>query len=371
MLDFLLLLLVPTAIAVIVLVCFKKKITFVEFAAQIGVVGVVIGMGLAIAYWQGTTDTEIWNGQVTEKEHHHVSCSHSYSCHCRTVYSGSGKNRTSHEECDTCYYHSYDVEWDVHASTGEAVSIDRVDWQGLAMPPRWGAAFVGEPFASKHSFENYIRANPQSVLLGSKGDTKRWASLVPKYPDGIYNYYYNDPVINMGVPRFDINTWNYLIREVNKAEGPRKQVHVILIVVPTNDRTYSLALKDAWLGGKKNDVDVVIGSQDGETIGFVDVMSWSTNKALSVDLRNHIQGIGRLSLRDSIAGTITSDIDHEFVRMHMKDMKWLMASFQPSGTTLIILFLLAILIEGGLAYWCVTNDITEDSPRGGDFPGYW
>jgi hypothetical protein len=254
------------------------------------------------------------------------------------------------------------VHWHVHASTGETTNIDTIDRQGLRMPPRWGAAFVGEAYASRHNFTNYIMANPDSVLLGTKGDKKRWASLVPVYPDKIYDYYYNDPVLNMGVPNVRLDQWTWIIREANKIVGPRKQVHIIVILVPTDDRTYTLALKDAWLGGKKNDVDVVIGSTDGTEIGFVDVMSWSTNKSMGVDMRNRIQEVGDLAQRDQIGKIIGETVDQEFVRMHMKDMKYLMRSFQPSTTLMLVLFILSIAIEGGLAYWTITNDITGDNP---------
>jgi hypothetical protein len=368
MFEFLLLMLIPTAIAIGVLVYFKGKVTFLEFFGQIAVVALILGVAFAIAYESGTSDTEVWNGQVTDKQREEVSCSHSYECNCyytsETSCSGTGKNRscstTQVRHCSTCYEHRFDVDWTVKASTGEGVDIDRIDRQGLGMPPRWGAVYLGEPFSSEHTFTNYIKANPESVLLGSKGDLKLFGKLIPKYPDNIYDYYKHDPVINEGV-QVDAGTWNWLIREVNKVLGPSKQVNVILIFVPTNDRSYMLALKDAWLGGKKNDVDVVIGSTDGHTIGFVDVMSWSTNKAMAVDLRNRIQDIGTLDKRDDIQQAILTTVKAEFVRMHMKDMKWLMRSFQPSGTVMIWLLIISILIEGGLAYWTVTNDITEDS----------
>jgi hypothetical protein len=370
MLNFLLLMLIPTLIAVGALFYFKGRVTLPEFFGQLAVTALVILAGFGIAYWGSTTDTEVWNGQVTNKESHHVSCEHSYDCNCyytsETTCTGTGKNRTCTttdvKHCSTCYEHSFDVSWAVHASTGETTDISRIDRQGLQMPSRWGAAFVGEPYASKHNFENYIRANPDSVLLGSKGDMKRWGNLIPKYPDGIYDYYYNNPVLNMGVPNVQLDAWNWLVRDINKVLGPKKQVHIIVILVPTNDRSYTLALKDAWLGGKKNDVDVVIGSADGNQIGFVDAMSWSTNKSMTVDLRNRVQDAGSLVSKDQIVRAIGLTVDQEFVRMRMRDMKWLMRSFQPSGTVMLILFFLTVLVSGGLAYWTITNDITEESP---------
>jgi hypothetical protein len=360
MFNFVLLMLVPTAIAIVVLFKFKGTIKLWEFFASIAVVALFVGIGIFISYKGRILDTEVWNGQVTGKERTEVSCRHSYECNCyytsETSCSGTGRNRscstTNVKHCSTCYLHPYDVDWDINASTGESVSIGTLDSQGLRMPPRWASAYVGEPYSSEHTFDNYIKVNPDSVLLGSKGDIKRFGNLIPPYPDKIYDYYRHDPVVNMGVP-VDTGVFNWLIREVNKKLGPSKQVNVILLLIPTDDPAYMYALKDAWLGGKKNDVDVVIGSTDGHTINFADVMSWSTNKALGVDLKNRIQDIGTLDKRDEIQRVIFSSVQSEFVRMRMRDMHWLMRSFQPSGTTMVILFILAILLETGLVYWAI------------------
>lgn len=357
---------IPTIIALVVMLYFKGEITIGEFCLQVGAVAALMIGGLAICYFGKTDDIEVWNGQITAKYAHvSVPCSHSYQCHCHnvTTYSGSGKNRTSstHEECDTCYEHFNDYDWDVAASTGERISIERIDRQGNDMPQRWAQAFVGEPFSSSHTFQNYILANPESVLLGTKGDMKQFGSLVPKYPDNVYDYYHHDPVVDMGVGA-NTKTWNWLISEVNKQLGPTKQVNINLLLVPTQDRAYMFALKDAWLGGKKNDVDIVIGvGTDGHSIAFADVLSWSTNKDMAVDLKNHIQSIGTIDRRDDIKNVIYTTVNNEFVRMHMKNMKWLMRSFQPSGTAMLLLFLLGLLAEGGLAWWCITNDIEPEA----------
>jgi len=57
---------------------------------------------------------------------------------------------------------------------------------------------------------------------------------------------------------------------------------------------------------------------------------------------------------------INDTIIAEFVRMHMKDMKFLMRSFQPSGTSMIVIFILAALISIGLSVWAVMADLGED-----------
>ena len=361
MLNFILLMIVPLIIAVAVLLVFKKAVTLWEFLAQLGITAAFIGICLGVAYHSRTTDVEIWNGQVTQRESHHVSCSHDYKCHCHDVSSGSGKNRTTHEECDTCYEHSYDVDWSVHASTGETIDISREDRQGLIEPKRWDASYPGQPFSSKHTFVNYILANPDSVLLGTKGNTEKFKSMLPEYPANIYDYYMHNPVINMGVPNVDLNAWNWLVQEQNKVLGPAKQANIIVILVPTDDASYMLALKDKWMGGKKNDIDVVIGSQDGHKIDFADVMSWTTNTDFKVDLKNQIQDISNLDRKDDIVKAIGSTTASKFQRIHMKDMKYLMRSFQPSSESIWWTFFLSIILNLGLAFLWVRLDLGEKS----------
>jgi len=273
-----------------------------------------------VCYTSSVTDTEIWNGKIVSKSTYHVGCSHSYECMCYTTSDSKG-NTTRH--CSTCYEHSYDVDWELKSNTKESILIDRVDRQGIEMPSRWGAAYIGEPYSSSHTFINYIRANPDSVMLGSQGDVAKYKQYIPVYPDKIYDYYRHDPVINM-IPNLDTSTWNWLIREDNKILGPSKQANIILILVPVSNRDYMAALKDVWLGGKKNDIDIVIGSKDGHDIDFVDVMSWTTNSTFKTHLKNDIENIGTLDQRDLINSAIFSNTQNRFVRMHMKDMKYLM-----------------------------------------------
>ena len=371
MLNFILLMIVPLIIAVAVLLIFKKAVTLWEFFAQLGITAAFIGICLAVAYNSRTTDVEVWNGQVTQRETHHVSCSHSYQCHCHTVTStsGSGKSKTtsSHEECDTCYEHSYDVDWSVHSSTGEVVDIAREDRQGLIEPKRWDEAYPGQPFSSEHSFVNYILANPDSVLLGTKGDVEKFKAMLPEYPAHIYDYYKHDPVINMGVPNVDMKTWNWLVQEQNKILGTAKQANVIVILVPTDDASYMLALKDKWVGGKKNDIDVVIGSMDGHKIEFADVMSWTTNADFKIDLKNQLENIGRLDRKDDIVKAIGATTLAKFQRIHMKSMKYLMRSFQPSSSSIWWTFILSVLLNLGLAILWVRLDLGEQSRGNQDY----
>lgn len=354
MINFLILFIVPLLLAVILHFLLHKRVSWLDVGIQAAIVAGFIGIALTVCYQSSITDTEVWNGKVSSKSSYHVSCSHSYDCNCYTT---SDKNGNTTRHCSTCYEHDYDIDWAVKSTTGESVVISRVDRQGLNMPARWGSAYIGQPFSSTHSFVNYIQANPDSVLLGTTGDVGKYKQWIPKYPDHIYDYYQHDPVINM-IPNLDASTWNWLIREDNKILGPTKQANIILILVPLADRDYVAALKDVWLGGKKNDIDIIIGSKDGHKIDFAEVMSWTTNPSFKVSLKNQILNIGTLDQRDQINYAIFNTTRDHFVRMHMKDMKYLIRAYQPSRKAMMIIFVLSILFS--IAYPVIKMIATRD-----------
>lgn len=361
MLNFLLLMLVPIAIALASILLFKKKVTLSEFGVQLGVPALCLLCGLSFAYCQSVTDTEIWNGRITSKTSLKVSCEHSYRCNCYTTCSTSNKVTSCTEHCSTCYEHSYDVSWRVAASTGETLDISRIDRQGLKMPPRWGISYIGEPFSSEHTYTNYILANPESVLLGGKGDGAHWAPILPSYPN-LFDYYRTNHYLNQGVPGQDAAAWEWLMDEINGDLGPRKQVQVLLLLVPTSDARYLLALKDKWVGGKKNDAVVVIGSEDGHKIAFVDVLSWSPNAKFKILMRDQI-GQKTLDQRDDIANIIRAVTDTYFVRMHMSDYEYLVRAYQPSAAAMWWLFMIGTVGSLGLAAFTICNEIVDDDGR--------
>lgn len=358
MVNFLLLMLVPIGIAIGVLLYFKHRVTMAEFGIQLLIPALLTLSGLGISYCQSTADVELLNGRVIQKTSERISCSHSYRCRCRTVWVGSGKNRHMTTKCDTCYEHPYDISWYVKSNIPAVSEIDRVDRRGTTMPPRWGAAYVGEPFVTAHSYTNYILANPDSVLLGGKGDIERFKDLLPKSYPNVYDYYKANHVLTLGgVPLPESQAWEWLLREVNADLGPQKQVNILMLVVKTDDPSYVDALKDHWVGGKKNDVLIVIGSLDGRRINFTDVLSWTPNQLYKVKLRDAIQDIGSLDRRDAIVAQIRGLTLTDFQRMNMKQYEYLVRSFQPSATAMLVLFLIGTFASIGVAVWAVHNEI--------------
>jgi hypothetical protein len=328
-----------------------RTISWIEIGSAFGV-GVMLTL---VVYFCGivslTHDVEILNGQVTSKSRDKVSCRHSYQCHCHPSCSGSGKSRSCSEQCDTCYEHSYDVDWVVHSSV-QNWDITTIDRQGLNEPPRWTQVKTGDPVSTTHSFTNYVKAVPESLFHANL--TNKFDALVPEYPDGIYDYYKLNRAIAVGVPVPDISQWNADISDILRTLGPSKQANVIVIFVNTSDESYLHALEGKWIGGKKNDIIVVLGVTKYPKIDFVAISSWTDAQLFKVQLRDDITAVGTID-RVKIIQAIQTNTAKAFQRKHMKDFEYLQSSIEPPTWVLILAVLLGIISSIATTYFVHRN----------------
>ena len=146
----------------------------------------------------------------------------------------------------------------------------------------------------------------------------------------------------MGVPLTDIASWNRSLSDINGRLGAKKKVNVILVLVNTGDSSYIYPLEEKWLGGKKNDLVVIVGSTQYPKIDWVRIMSWSTREDLKVELRDAIQDLGSLDRRSEILATMEAQVNEKFVKRHWDDFKYLMSTWQPTAGILICLLILGI-----------------------------
>lgn len=372
-----LLLLVPIAILIFGLVVGQGRVTFKEFLIEFGVMAVLVLAGYFISRYQAISDIEIWNGWVQKAEYYEdwverVSCRH-------PIRDKNGNVIGYSHFYDEDYHPPY---WQVTTSNEEVVGIDSKYFESIAGRFKnreyhhitrfsklrgLGNKYIADyrslfsefiPTAVEHSFSNYIKADPGSVLRRI-GQGEKFDKLLPEYPR-IKGYYECDRVIALGSPIADLPGWNKQLAEVNARLGARKWVNITVIVVNTTDSAYVHRLEEHWLGGKINDCVVVIGSTNFPNIDWVRVMSWSRSEDLKVDLRDAILDFKSLEKRDEILSAIEQKVDQKFVHKPIEEFEYLMAGWQPSVGILFFLFLLGIGGSIGLTVYFVKNDPFED-----------
>lgn len=337
---------------------FRYTITLKETLLQIGVQTLVCGFMVLVA-WCGpsTHDEYMLTGHVTGKKMERVSCSHSYKCHCYTTCSGTGKNETCTEHCSTCYDHDYDQDWNVYSTVGK-FEINRVDRQGLVPPPRYNAAYVGEPASNTYGYKNYIKAKPDSLF--------RHQGLVEQYKDDLKRFNYPQ-IYNVYRVRRAINlpaSWNEPLEHYNDGKHPS----VMLVRLP--EQGMANALRQHWLGGKQNDIIVMFEMTDDGIIKFVDVMTWTTNDLFSIKLRDSL-----LNQRIETADNMLWYVDQAmplWQKRSMEDFKYLENAREPGQIWWLWAVFLSLFAAIATTYFVHQEDIfMEESPRFGGYRSYY
>lgn len=298
---------------------------------------------LFLGMYSETMDTEIWSGKVLDKTQERVSCSHSYECNCTETCTTTNGHRSCSKSCSTCYEHSNDFDWVVKSTIGD-FNINRVDRQGTMTPPRWSVVNVNDSVSKTNTYTNYIKGAKANVL--HRGDTKI-TYAIPEYPTNIYDYYYIDRAISIDNAMPNLKLWSNEISKALNDLGGAKQVNIVMVFTK-NPQDFSEQLNAAWLGGKKNDVIVVIGTQDGVKPEWVNVLSWTKQEDFKVALRDEILE-SKLDAKSTVQ-IIAKNIDSKFIRRKMKEFEYLQADIEPSE--LAILFSIsAFLIPLGILWY--------------------
>jgi hypothetical protein len=337
----------PLLISLIMFVWSRGRFAWQEFATLVLVSVAVVGAGYAIGSQQSISDVEIVSGRITEKVRQRISCRHSYSCNCVTVSCGKDCSTT---QCQTCYDHSYDVQWLARTNAMDnTIYFDTLDRQGLHPGAEWHRAYVGEPVAFQHSYDNYIKAHPESVLRQFTTDYSKY-QMIP-YPDDVNGYRINR-FRSLGYEEQHAADWNWHLSEIAGDLGPTKQVEPIVVAVKSADPTYEYAFQHAWLGGKKNDVVILLGVPEYPKISWVRIMSWTDREDLKVELRDALMNIGTMDQRDQLLQEIRNQLQTKFQRMHMKNYEYLLSQYEPGAGLTMFLFVLALLLNiGGSIYF--------------------
>lgn len=338
----------------------SREFVWQELLIVVGIQLVIAGTAACICYSANTSDIETWDGFVTKKEKVWTSCEHSYQCHCHQVCSGSGKNRSCSEECDTCYEHTNDWDWKVYMSMGgDDVDIDRVDRRGSDEPPRWTSVHVGEPASVQHSYTNYIKAAPDT-LFRHQGLEEKYKTSIPAYPSVIYDYYRHDHLVQIGTNIPDPKYWNADLAHLNGDLGSPRQSNIMVVLVNNKPDDYYDALEEAWIGGKKNDVILVVSIDNTGAPQWARVMAWTTNPIFKVKLRDAIMAMPVIE-RWTVMDALRTNIVAYHKRKPMADFEYLKASITPSTSEWILTLIIGLISAFGLTWYFAVNEVFPSS----------
>lgn len=184
---------------------------------------------------------------------------------------------------------------------------------------------------------------------------EQYRAKIPAYPR-VRDLYRVPRVLAMGVTVPDAAALDARLAAINAALGHAKQVNIFLVLTNVGKPEYADALSAAWLGGKKNDLIVVVGLPRGSEIAWVRVISWTKVTAVKEGIERRILRLGMFA-GSTVAEIIESEVRDRFVRRPMADFAYLTASIEPTPTALWTLFAIGLLLALGLQWFFWANDV--------------
>lgn len=319
-------------------------INLTEMVIQwVGITVISAGVWQAGIYGQ-TSDTEVWNGQVTNKTREHGHYLESYDCNCTTT---TNKDGTTSRHCQTCYEDHYTVTWNGMSNVGNWVfqHLDRTSKSVYRSPDpgNYTACVVGEPAAREHTYTNYVQAVPESIFHDSSPDTM-YANQIPAYPR-VYGHYKINRVLQAGTAYKHAAVLNEELNNILKRLGPSKQANIVVILTSINDPKYRAAVERKWLGGEKNDITIFVGLDKDNNILWSDVMTWALNKGnadFRLKLARGIKELGDLNDPKYFISIVDNSIKKGYDRPEMKDFEYLKDAVEPPTWVIILAVFMAI-----------------------------
>ena len=330
MIEFIVYSLAISAVWIVAVKLYYGRIVWEELGMHVGI-AVLTALITSFVFVKGPSRSNmILTDQISSKERVRVSCSHSYDCNPKQVCRrDSDGHRTCRTEYETCYEHTHDYRWRLNTDHLGRFYVDRVDRQGTTEPPRYTKAKIGDPVSDTKSYVDYVKSAPGTIFNVSdvKLLTEKYAGNIPTYPGNIYDIHYNDKILTAMANPPNLSGWHRLMDERLKTGlSISKRLNVIIIFTDQPSLDYADAVSAAWLGGRINDVIVIVSTTTWPTMDWVRVLSWSDNEIFKVQLRDAVYGLKTID-RDTFIDTVFSNIDG-YSAKDPKDFQYLEAHIQ-------------------------------------------
>ena len=329
---------------------FPHHVTWKEGLIMLTVQSLVIAVVIFGSIYGQGRDVQILNGEVISKSKDRVNCRHSYQCNCYSSCSGSGSSRTCTRVCQTCYEHGFDVDWNVHSNVG-STGIETIDRQGLKEPPRWSVVEIGEPFSVVSGYYNYIKASPWSIF--NKKALEQQVSIPPYL--SVYDYYRINRVQVLDSKYQPDERLNTLLNQTLAKLGPIKKVNVV-VVAHSKGNLYSEALKVKMLGGKINDIYIVLDVDKEGVFNNVAVFSWSKSDLVNVKLRDSLLDIGKWN-STRINQAVKENILKYYESRSIEEFKYLKDEVEIPTWAIWFVMVFGILFPFGAGYIAYKHEI--------------
>lgn len=350
------------------LVANPKEVTIFELFAQV-LIGFTLTFGVyssAVFYFSDVKDSEIWNGYVKKAEYYEEWTQ--LVTYTQEECSGTGDQKV----CVTVTKTRHDYHppyWILHSSTGDEVRISKENYKNFVSHFKTekkveifrpdqvsfgdGDKYVTDwhkgvnsviPTATEHDYVNYYKAvksiNRNDFLL------EKYASNLLSYPEvrnSTFGKISLDRVLvsNVDLPQKWKSDLSNNLSEKLVYLGSKKQVNLLVYVV-NSDQNFLNALNEHWIGGKKNDVTLVLGVSEFPKLNWAGVLIFYGNEEIKIKLRDNILSLEDISNPNLISDIIEQNVLNYYTRVPMDELKGLTYSIRLPFWLVILTFILLL-----------------------------
>ena len=367
-------LIIPFFTALILLVCFSRRVTWWELLIPLMVSFILIGgMKLGVDTFIAS-DTEYWTGWATGAQYYEAWTEEWDTTDTETDSKGKSHTVTHH------HVSHHPPSWHILGNNGEDISISSSYYQQLCgmwknntkkslfhmNQTSWGDGnmwYTNWPnerptmvvLTTTHTYTNKVKV-ARSVFHFEKIDEKRAKEL------GLYDY---PPVRDVtavpsilgdGGPMMPAANRELCIR--NAEMGHAKQVRIWFLIYHDTDQQAGLDQESYWCGGNKNEVVVCIGVDKDYKVKWCYPFSWCEDEEMKIAIRQAVTTQDSLDLIKAVGDT-SQLVQAQFHRKHFKDFNYL--TIEPPLWSIMTTFFLTLAVNIGLSFWIVLNDYNPDT----------
>lgn len=200
--------------------------------------------------------------------------------------------------------------------------------------------------AWKH-FENRVKCAPSTFSYVKVADTVS----VFSYPEN-KNIFQSNRLLGSSQNKIDITQFDQL----NSILGPTKKVNLILVGFESNDSSLGQLQEAKWIGGKKNDLVICYGGNNGDSPAWTYCFGWTEHEIVKRNLET-------LFLTKPINNDILPHIKQEVVTNYeIKEWsKFDYLTIEPPLWSYIVFIVIMIATQCGFWFYAHKNEFVEAS----------
>lgn len=377
---------IPLLVTIIIALFYFKKAVWWEYCLIWGVSIISILLAQAITESTAISDKELWgfNGVKAEYEEpfsYWSTCTETYAC--GTTCSGSGSSRSCSTRYCTrtypCVKHGGDTarlfdqtgrqRW---ISKSKFLQLEKSKWANsetielhreqsyniindgdlrvTVWPGDWRNA---QPIVEGHTYEN--RTQSSTTMRFKK------VSEDDKLRFGLFDYPHIENLECPTVIDSSGNEWaaDIYFKYVNGTLGPKKFLRIWVLIFRDQPREAMLYQEGYWKNGNKNEFIICVGADKNDNVTWGGVISWTEVEELKVEFRNYVElemkKVSDESLME-LAYFADENLGARYVKPEFTE-KFKHLSVQPSKTSMVIVAVIILLINIGIAAYVVCNDV--------------